>query len=210
MAKRAYNFNELSKILDDEYQWRRRELFLFKSKIPTEPSSLQKAYLRAGIAMLYAHIEGFVKNTSTFYLQFISYKYLKHNELKSHLIALCLKNKFNTANNIEKQSELIDFVINDLGQKANLPYKNIINTRSNLNYQVFEDVIFTIGINKSGFERREEILNDLVELRNTIAHGEYKDIDYETFNGFYDEVDSLMGDYKTEIENNALLDKYKK
>jgi len=210
MAKRPYTINDLTEILDDEFQWRRKELFLFKSKIPLEISSIQKAYLRAGITMLYAHIEGFVKNMSTYYLQFISYKYLKHNELKSPLLATCLKNKLVNTNNIERQVDLIDFFFIDVNTKANLPYKNIINTRSNLNFQVFEEILYTIGIDIIKFEKREEILNDLVSLRNTIAHGEYKDIDYETYIGFYNEIESLMGEYKTEIENNAVLENYKR
>lgn len=45
---------------------------------------------------------------------------------------------------------------------------------------------------------KESLINDLVYLRNTIAHGESKDIDFETYNSFYSEVIQLMENIKTE------------
>lgn len=207
---RAYTFNDLSALIDNEFQWRRKELFIFKSKIPIDSSSLQKAYLRAAITMLYAHTEGFVKNVSTYYLQFVSYKYLQYDELNNSLLSLSIKNKFPNLNNLDKQIELVDFFMNTIHTRSTLPFKNIINTRSNLSYAVLEEILKTIGFDISNFERRQQILDDLVILRNTIAHGEFKDIDLLTFQGFYDEIESFLNQYKTEIENNALLGTYKR
>jgi hypothetical protein len=210
MARRAYTFNELTTLIDGEYQWRRKELFVFKSKIPIDSSSVQKAYLRAAITMLYAHTEGFVKNASTLYLQFVKYKYLPYRELNSALLTLSIKSKFPNLNILEKQVELVDFFFNETNSNSNIPYKNIINTRSNLNYNVLEEILITLGFNVSNFERRQEILDDLVTLRNTIAHGEFKNIDLHTYQGFYDEIESFLAQFKTEIENSALMGTYRR
>jgi hypothetical protein len=60
------------------------------------------------------------------------------------------------------------------------------------------------------FESQEELINDLVNERNYIAHGEHKLIDYDTFLEFFNDTISLMEYLKTKIENSALLESYKK
>ena len=48
------------------------------------PSSLTEATLvRAGVTLLYAHWEGFVKNSSLLYLNYINNQMLNYNELRS-------------------------------------------------------------------------------------------------------------------------------
>ena len=81
MAKNLFTYDGLSKKLYEEFSWRRKELTLLKSKIPIEKNSVQSAMLRSALPLLYAHWEGFVKLTMSYYLEFVSRKHLKHNEL---------------------------------------------------------------------------------------------------------------------------------
>ncbi len=213
MAKKAYSFTDFTRILDDEFTWRRNELYLFKSRIPLDNSnSFQKPLLRAGITILYAHWEGFVKNAATFYLQYISYKFLKNSELKNQFLALSLSNKIKNleVNKLESKTQIIDLIFSDYNKNSNIPYKNIINTKSNLKFDIFVDILFTVDINKTSYLSKETLINDLVSLRNNVAHGEDKEIDLNTYSNFYSEIIDLIQLFKTDIENSAVLQKFRK
>ena len=67
-----------------------------------------------------------------------------------------------------------------------------------------------MDLNDVHFEGKEDLINDLVNERNYIAHGEHKLIDYDTFIEFFNDTISLMEYLKTKIENSALLESYKK
>ncbi len=212
MAKKAFSIDELSTLITDDFAWRRKELHFFKSKIPRESDSSQKPFLRAGVAILYAHWEGFIKNALSYYLQHVSYRSLKYSELKSQFIALCLANRVNKLEikKIQTQTQVIDFIIDELGKKANIPYEKIINTKSNLNFNVLKDILFTVGLDGNIFVSKEGLINDLIDTRNTIAHGESKEITLETYNLFYSDIVQLMEQIKDEIENSAVLEYYKR
>ena len=116
MAKDIVLIDVLLKKLDDEFSWRRKELSLLKSKIPTIKNSLQSAMLRSALPLLYAHWEGFVKLTMSYYLEHVSRKYLKHSELQVKFIALSLQNKIGELeiNNFENKVKTIELLFSDL------------------------------------------------------------------------------------------------
>ena len=211
MAKNLFTYDGLSKKLYDEFSWRRKELTLLKSKIPIEKNSLQSAMLRSALPLLYAHWEGFVKLTMSYYLEYVSRKYLKHNELKSTFIALSLQNKMGDLNNssIENRTKIIDFIFNEIAKQSNIPKKNIINTKSNLKFDVLKEILFILDLDDSHIDNQKDLINDLVALRNHIAHGEQQLVDYETYENFFNDIISLMDYLKTTIENNAIQEKYK-
>ncbi|RXM52582.1 MULTISPECIES: MAE_28990/MAE_18760 family HEPN-like nuclease [unclassified Chryseobacterium] len=212
MAARIQTFDNLSDKLYGELSWRRKELTLIKSKIPTSKNSLQSAMIRASLPLLYAHWEGYVKLTMSYYLEYVSNKYLKNDELKTQFIALSLQNKLGDLNNssFENRTKIIDFIFTEINKQSNIPKKNIINTKSNLRYDVLSEILFILDLQDSHIESKKELINDLVEERNYIAHGEHKIIDLTTFENFYDDIISLMDYLKTTIENNAIQEKFKK
>lgn len=211
MTKNLFTYDGLSQKLYDEFSWRRKELTLLKSKIPQERNSFQSAMLRSSLSLLYAHWEGFVKLTMSYYLEFVSKKHLKHNELKSTFIALSLQNKIGDLNNnsIEVRTRIIDFIFNDVDKKSNIPKKNIINTKSNLKFDVLKEILFILDLDDLYIDSKKELINDLVTQRNHITHGEQQLVDYETYENFFNDIIALMDYLKTTIENNAVQEKYK-
>ena len=211
MAKNLFTYDSLSKKLYDEFSWRRKELTLLKSKIPSEKNSLQSAMIRSALPLLYAHWEGFVKLTMSYYLEYISRKHIKNSELKHTFIALSLQNKLGDLSNssIENKTKIIDFIFNDIDKQSNIPRKNIINTKSNLKFDVLKEILFILDLDDSHIDSQKELIDDLVTARNFIAHGEQKLIDYQTYENFLNDIISLMDYLKTTIENNAIQEKYR-
>ena len=147
MAK-INTFDNLTYKLDEEFSWRRKELFLLKSKIPTIKNPLQSVMLRSALPLLYAHWEGFVKLTMSYYLEFVSNKHLKNEELNSTFLALSLQNKLGDLTNstFENRVKIIDLLFTDLSKKSNIPKKNIVNTKSNLKFEVLVEILFTLDL----------------------------------------------------------------
>lgn len=212
MGKRTYSFNEFSKYLDEELAWRRKELNIIKNYIPEKQNPKQAAALRFNVPMLYAHFEGFVKKATELYLEFVANKFLKHSQLQTQFISLSLSSQLASlnVNNIKTKTEIIDFILDKLDSKSKIKTKNIINTKSNLKFNVFKDILFTIGINETVFHKYGSLIDDLVDSRNYIAHGEYLSIDYERYLNLYNDIQEVMENLKTELENSVVQEKYKK
>ncbi|MGI2138297.1 MAE_28990/MAE_18760 family HEPN-like nuclease [Shewanella baltica] len=205
MASRLSEERFLQKI-SEEYSWRRRELILYKTKIPIKNSDLQKVFLRAAIPFIYGHWEGYVKVCMSLYLQYVSDLHLKHCELTSPFIALSLSNTISSfdTNSIFKKVELVDLIFSKMDSRSNIPKKNIINTKSNLKYDVFKEILFNVDLCLHGINKKKDLIDSLVDTRNHIAHGEYKYISYIDYDEFNTEILSLLERIKTIIENSAI------
>ena len=88
MSKDNQTVNILQDNLDGDLVWRTKELSIFRKTIPTQEGAKQTVLIRAGIPLLYAHWEGFIKYAAECYLQFVALQKLKHNELDYCFIAL--------------------------------------------------------------------------------------------------------------------------
>lgn len=212
MAKDLITAYNLSSKLDEEFSWRRKELSLLRSHIPIVKNPLQSAMLRSALPLLYAHWEGFVKLSMSYYLEHVSLKYLKNSELNTRFLTLSMQNKMidlNT-NNFEVRVKIIELLFSDIEKRSNIPKKNIINTKSNLKHDVLSEILFLLDLQDKHIDNKKELINDLVAARNHIAHGEEDRIEYTTFIEFYEDIIALMSYLKTKIENSAILESYKK
>jgi RiboL-PSP-HEPN len=211
MARKSYTYNDLIDLIGNDYAWRRKELKIIKDQIPPNPSPKQSAALRFSVPILYAHWEGFVKKSCELYLEFVAKKYLKHSELKPQFVALSLAKNIGNIDikNIEERSKVVEFLINEIEKKSNILTKNVIQTKSNLRYSVLEEILFIMGIDETNFANKKSLINDLVDARNNIAHGDYLRVEYEAYNSMHQDTQLLMEQLKTEIENAATLEEYK-
>lgn len=211
MARKPYTYNELIDSVAKDYAWRRKELKIIKDQIPPNPSPKQSAALRFSVPILYAHWEGFVKKACELYLEFVAKKYLKHSELKPQFVALSLSKNLGSLEikNIQERTKAVEFLINEIGKSSNVLTKNVIQTKSNLRYNVLEEILFIIGIDETNFAHKKSLINDLVDSRNNIAHGDYLRVEYEAYNSMHQDTQLLMEQLKTEIENAATLEEYK-
>jgi hypothetical protein len=211
MAKKVFSFDDLTRLIDEDYSWRRKELKIVKDQIPSTNSPLQSATLRFAVPILYAHWEGFAKKACELYLEFVSNKYLKHNELKPQFIALSMSKKLGNLEmkNIEEKTKTVEFLLNEISKNSNIPTKNVIQTKSNLRYEVFEEMIFLLNLDINKFHNFKSLINDLVDARNNIAHGNYQRVPLSTYENMHIDIQNLMELLKTELENSALTESFK-
>ena len=204
----------LQTVLDEDFVWRRKELSLILTTIKSSKPKTLNTNIRIGVVILYAHWEGFIKNSAEYYLIYVAGKKLAFDELENNFIALSLKTKlkeFEETNKNTVHTQLIDFLLGNLKIKANLPIENIIKTQSNLNSSILKEILSILGIDYSQFELKEKFIDSqLLKIRNSVAHGQDPDITELDFYELYYEIINMMSSIKNEISNNASLAKYKK
>lgn len=203
---------QLVDLLDAELGWRRKELTFIKSNVKTN-SANYKTFLRSGILLLYAHWEGFIKNACEFYLSYVKCQRLTYIELKENFIALSLKNnllEFEQTNKSTIHCKIVEFLLNELDQRAIIPNENIIKTGSNLNSDILREILTSIGIDYTDYELKSNLIDAvLLKNRNSIAHGQYVELDDIEFASLHADVLWIMDDIKTKLTNAAILEYYK-
>ena len=205
--------NQLQNYLDNDLSWRIKEIASLKLLVRTSSLVNKNTAVRAGIPLLYGHWEGFVKNASTNYLEFINGQMLTYSELKSCFVVFGLKKKINELV-LSKKSEIsiasLDFIRSEMDKKARLKIESAIRTEFNLSSKVFANIACSIGIDTSRYEGKFNLIDKrLLNRRNSIAHGEYMDLDPDGFRNLADEIISLLRSFKTDIENAVSLEDYK-
>lgn len=203
---------DLQEKLDSDLGWRRIELTAIYNNIQKSTLPKTKTELRIGIVMLYAHWEGFIRNISQYYLTYVCQKHLRFEELEDNFVALELKrilekNESKTDFNIETVA--VKFIRENLSLRSNI--KLDIETKSNLNSDVFQEILLKLGLDYSRFSMKEKLIDEkLLKNRNSIAHGNYLDIDKDDYEVLYSEIIGIMNELKNLITNCATLKTYKK
>lgn len=147
--------------LDREMSWRRKEVIAFR--VASKKNGKEAIYfIRAGVALLYAHWEGFVKSASEHYLNYIQHTGCKYSELKSCFAIFGLKGKLHTLSTSRRalaNIEAFEFISTELDQKANLNMSTAIDTESNLTSKVFANIATSLDIDTSAYETRFNLRN---------------------------------------------------
>jgi MAE_28990/MAE_18760-like HEPN len=206
---------QLSDNLSADLVWRKKELSDLKSLIETAKmsSSKEKALLRSGITILYAHWEGFVKTAASNYLEYVAMKRLRYNELSSNFVALALKAKLSQANETNKATiftEAIQFIRLQLEERSSVPYRDVVQTGSNLSSSIFREIACILGIDYSFYETKQILIDEkLLARRNNIAHGEYLLLDKQDYLELHSQIIGMMDTFRNQIENCATCESYR-
>jgi hypothetical protein len=206
------SLDDLERRLADDLIWRKRELADLKNLIETRSFSPSKhnAVLRGGIALLYAHWEGYVKTVANSYLEFVSRQQLNYSDLAINFVAIAMKTELNKAQSTNKATvytEVTAFILTQANQRSTIPYEGIVSTDSNLSSTVLREITCLLGLDYSFYELKEKIIDEkLLSRRNKIAHGEslpYLSLDREEYQELQEQILEMMENFRTQVENNA-------
>lgn len=204
---------QLQEVLDNEMAWRIREISAFK--IAAKMNAVgHTTFVRAGVALLYAHWEGFIKAASDYYLNYVDNQGHRYRDLKTCFAVFGLKGKLAhliASKKSKSNIEVFDFVLDELGKPAKMGMSTAIDTESNLTSKVFANIAASLDISTAQYETKFKLIDEsLVKRRNRVAHGEYLDIGNEDFLTLVDEVVQMMRLYKIDLQNAASLEAYKR
>ena len=203
------SLENLNQRLDEDFIWRKKELAALKSLIENRSFSpnKQNAVLRSGVAILYAHWEGYIKTAASSYLEFVSRQKLTYEELAINFVAIAMKTELDKAQSTNKSTihtEVIAFILTQSNQRSSIPYKEIVSTNSNLSSTVLQEITCLLGLDYSSYKSKDKIIDEkLLDRRNKIAHGEYLSLDREEYQELQEKILAMMEDFRTQVENNA-------
>ncbi len=191
--------------LDHEMAWRIKEIHQFKLAVQNSSGKNEQAHIRAGVSMLYAHWEGFVKCAANAYINYLSHRANKNSEMRPCFVALGMKSKLGAASVSTKHEAsvaVVSYLLDELDKPIQLPRSEAVSTESNLSSTVFVNIVGWIGIDPTPYSSRFPLIDTtLLHSRNRIAHGEYLDIGSDRFFELAKDILEMLRWFKTDIEN---------
>ena len=122
MAK-IRNVGQLQDALDNEMGWRIKEISELKLSVRGASSLSQGTLIRAGLALLYAHWEGFIKNSSLNYLEFVNNQGCRYGDLKTCFIVLGVKSytvRLGESKKSKSNIDAVDFLLSELDKPSKM------------------------------------------------------------------------------------------
>ena len=209
--------NELQDAIDKEMSWRKVELSAVRSNVNTARNFAKQTAVRAGIALLYAHWEGCIKNIATYYLEYVASLKISYDELSPNFLAIALKKDLSTfveTNKSTIHTSLVNKIFNSKDLKLNIPVNGIIQTKSNLNSEIFEEIMATIGLSSEEYKSSYKFIDEvLLNNRNSIAHGDRVEslgFSVDRYDDIHSKIVELLQKFSTQISNAASLGQYRR
>lgn len=206
--------HQLSASLNDDISWRHREIIELRMQAARKDNIAHKTILRAGVAILYSHWEGFIKSSSEMLLNYISNQKLKNEELSEVYVVQSFKSHLSNlaeTKNAGVAIESLRFILGEMNKSSSINPKNYVNTESNLSSDVFDRIATSVGVDVQKYLHLYPFIDEsIVHKRNFIAHGEFMDIDFDEYKRISDRVFDLIRSYKDDIENIAVSKSYTK
>jgi hypothetical protein len=202
----------LSDKLSSELAWRKKELSALKKLVGTNSGDVD-VYLRSSICLLYAHFEGFTKQATVAYLEFLSNQGLQCWSLSKGLLGSYLYQKYGkgifASNNINEFEKFILLCRSDQNHKIHFKADELFSAKSNLTYDRLKNIFERLGLDPSFFETKQKLIDTkLLGRRNNVAHGESVPVDKEDFDELHIAAIEIMEQIKTQIENSVVLESY--
>lgn len=211
---KPYSEADFSEQITQDRSWRLREISDLKAAIVRADENLRRVLLRALVTICYAHWEGYVR--------FAARKYLEHVALRrfqyGHLDRQFLRNHFlprlaalsASRNSIAERGALIDEVLNASTQRFSRLNDDLINTRANLNFDVFTDICLVCCVPIQLFADRGTFVDVvLLKRRNLIAHGEDTFVTINDLDELANETIAIMRTFGDALENHVYVRDYR-
>jgi hypothetical protein len=207
---------QFSDLIQQDFGWRKKELIAIRQRVELAKSVASiNTEMRTGVLLLYAHWEGFIKTACSNYLDFVKYRKLNMNELPDNLLALSLKSELQELESTGQHIlhlKFVQFIKTSLSKRATWNLDKAIDTKSNLNSEVLENILSVVGIPFTDFELKSNLIDEqLLKHRNNIAHGNGNVLDFDK-NGYlkvHDEIYDLLQLFYNHLSNLVTLEKYK-
>lgn len=209
MATKIRTLEQLIDFLSQESQPRQQELITLKLMINNSRDHQKSVLSRSTILVAYAHWEGFIEKSSIAYISFVEFKSLRFEELSLNFKALVYKRKMLAFGSIPQKISHYFSLLDVDPSPVNLDPQKLIETKSNLNFENFENICKSVGINHQVYwSSYKPFIDELVSHRCSIAHGSLESISVKYINEIIEKVSQFITRYKDDLENLACQQAY--
>ncbi len=202
---------DILETITKDLNWREREIAAMRLLLSSTgiTAGQRRLLLRAAWAMLYAHYEGFCKNTLTAFYDVITRSGIACRDLPQSTRLFALKNSLRRLKNLpngDLLAEIVNFQSCHLSVSAQFPD---VETQSNLWPSVLIDLLEAADLSTEKVKEHEIKLKTLVSRRNKIAHGENNIIaEVGYYCTYEDAVYDVMYDLAMQVDNRLSLPPY--
>lgn len=211
-VSKPFSDEDLAFQLSRDLTWRIKEISDLKSAVLLSDSIARPALLRALVTVAYAHWEGHVKFSAQKYLTHVALRKIAYSSLNRQF----LRNDFLpklaaiAQKSVKERGDLIDSVLDGGTRRFVHVNDNLVNTKSNLSYEVLCDICRVCGTNPAIFSEHENFIDViLLRRRNSIAHGEDTFVGVEDLNPLTEQTIGLMRMFSNDLQVKAHLGDYR-
>lgn len=212
MAK-ATSPDAFNDVVTKDFTWRLKELSDLKLVAAETDETRRRGRLRALVVMCYAHWEGHAKYCSDRFIEYITVRRLRFSEVIAHFYRLRFANEIGAGSNLGLQArmQLVEKILTSEEDRLSRIPDGIINTRSNLNSEVLDEICMVCGIDFGLFEDQRSFLDKiLLKRRNEVAHGEAIFVDGIDVDEMVDRTLALMRAFRDSLDNSIATSAYKR
>ncbi len=205
--------DDLSSEMERDITWRVRELSSLKLAIRSADAAGKDALLRALVAMIYAHWEGFIRFCAVKYFQHITIKRKSFEDLEDQIYINAFLSRLDafhrSRGSLDEKCRFLTDVLNSQKLSFSRLNPSLIDTKSNLNSDVLKDICTICGVESSGFDDEADFIDTLLlKRRNAVAHGQTVDISVSEMDNLVERAIALMRQFRTLLENKAYQSGY--
>lgn len=193
-------------LIQEDSAWRKKEITTIRNRIEIADGEGSAILMRAGILMLYAHWEGFVKYAASAYIMHINERILRFNaQLVPHYLDLIMWRSLQRRGEYPYSKTPLGFLDALQFWKTEPETRlseDMIDAESNLNSKVLAKILRIIDISAADFESKKNLIDEkLLGRRNPIAHGERRTVTKLEYAETDKEVRALLDTFQRKIED---------
>lgn len=211
---KPYTEADFSTQITEDRNWRIKEISDLKTAVRRGDENLKRVLLRALVAICYAHWEGYVRFSSKKYLEHVALRRFQYGELdrqffRNYFLPRLAALSMSKASVMERCT-LVDEILNSSDRRFSRVNDDLINTKANLNFDVFTDICLVCGVPAQSFAGESTFIDVLLlKRRNAIAHGEETLVNLDDLDEIADKTVALVRAFGDELENRVVLQAYK-
>lgn len=186
--------------------WRKKEISTIKQRVSRSSGESQLILMRAGMLILYAHWEGFVRFAAETYISHINERVARFRvPLTDHyrelLMWRCVRRRGEFPH-FKSPTGFLDAMREWRAAPDELLCEDMIDSESNLSSLVLERILRIVDIPQMEFESKKKLIDEkLLARRNSIAHGQRRQLTIDEYNEADREVRALLEIFREKIED---------
>jgi MAE_28990/MAE_18760-like HEPN len=213
-VSRPYTEADFCDQITADRNWRIKEISDLKNAVNRGDASAKRVLLRALVTICYAHWEGYVKLASRRFLEHIALRKFRYDQLDRQFFRNYFLPRLGalsaTKSSVSERCSLIDDILSDSNRRFGRVNDDLINTKSNLNFEVFTDICLVCGLSIDSFAEKATFVDImLLKRRNAIAHGEETMVSMDDLDDLTTETVALMRAFGDALENIVVRQGYR-
>ena len=206
--------------IEAEQAWREEEIRALQNMMATLPTEEERSkFRRTLVVMLYAHFEGFCKFAFSLYVREVNNARITCGGATYAIAAASIADVLEALRNPQKKCDEFRHSLPDdeklhrfardrefIERTTEIESRiveirdDIVDVEDNLKPVVLRKILYRLGLPHTQFDQIEGQIHQLLNYRNGIAHGSFRDgIPQNRYDGIYKAVYGIMNTVKREI-----------